>query len=836
MGRAYRPLLRAREAARAHNGRVTLEPLAWASVTAMEDVMAPQTRFPFADSAALLLAHWPYLLLLLLMWAGMAGVLARGMGYHRFFRDDLRLFPDATAGTGRGDAPGMAAQDLPPPARRIWVSAAFWAHFGAAALAATIWIAVHANATLVCAAARAACAHAFWRPEPFALDTPLRALVVAILAASVVALACSLAELRRPLANRRDDGGDLLRLSPGRIAAELGRGAAGAAAGAAAALAVLMLALWLRVRFATPEVSAFRGFLLFAVPAMAAILLANASPKRLPVISLTGLFLGIVLIAAAMAIGLSGRSGVTDGWGPVMAVVALALLWWLNGEDFKYRVPGFPDEAYARPFVRPDGAPRGGPGDGTPVAGHPGALDPIDALAAWHRRATGGDPGRRPVLVLLATSGGAYRATFWTALLLDKLARHDRPGDDFPDLTANIRLVTGASGGMVAGAYFAAMRADGDGGSVVARIEADVAAHQASPEGGNRRVIVPRDSLSAVLQQAVRRDLPRLFLPGRIARDRGTVLDAQWRTLGRTFAAMRPKEAEGVAPSIILSPMLVETGAPAFFSNLDLSCVRVDGRGQGQNRESVEVFAAFPAAWEHAAGGVTLATAVRLNATFPYVSPAASLPTTPAKRRLVDAGYYDNYGVDIATAFLQAERVRDWVVRHCAGVAILQARAFPTDKPVARPSRIARALHFLTSPAEALFRARAASQLFRNDQQLRLVQRAYDAHHALVHGAPCRRFVETFVFEAPVEASMSWTLTDDEIRAMDSVLDRARNGGPSPREANRSEREADFAAIKQREVTRQYRRLKAFWRVRSRRTAPPPPAPSRRARRAEPVA
>src|SRR5207244_764295 len=53
------------------------------------------------------------------------------------------------------------------------------------------------------------------------------------------------------------------------------------------------------------------------------------------------------------------------------------------------------------------------------------------------------------------------------------------------------------------------------------------------------------------------------------------------------------------------------------------------------------------------AGGVTLGTAVRLNATFPLVSPAAVLPCLPT-RRVVDAGYYDNHGVDVAASWLMA--------------------------------------------------------------------------------------------------------------------------------------------------------------------------------------
>ena len=47
-----------------------------------------------------------------------------------------------------------------------------------------------------------------------------------------------------------------------------------------------------------------------------------------------------------------------------------------------------------------------------------------------------------------------------------------------------------------------------------------------------------------------------------------------------------------------------------------------------------------------------------MNASFPYISPAVSLPVDPP-RRVVDAGYYDNYGVNLAAAW--AYMNREWI-------------------------------------------------------------------------------------------------------------------------------------------------------------------------------
>src|SRR5690606_38473534 len=162
------------------------------------------------------------------------------------------------------------------------------------------------------------------------------------------------------------------------------------------------------------------------------------------------------------------------------------------------------------------------------------------------------------------------RAGFWTSLLMDRLIADSAADGRWPGLADDLRLVTGASGGMVAGGYFVALAAEGalDEG-VTDRMSFDTWTRMASPDGDDRQHPIARDSLSPVVHRLASRDLLQLVTPWRPQHDRGRTLDAQWATLGRSFASLRDAEAEGRAPSIILSPMLVETGALALFSNLD---------------------------------------------------------------------------------------------------------------------------------------------------------------------------------------------------------------------------------------------------------------------------
>jgi hypothetical protein len=96
--------------------------------------------------------------------------------------------------------------------------------------------------------------------------------------------------------------------------------------------------------------------------------------------------------------------------------------------------------------------------------------------------------------------------------------------------------------------------------------------------------------------------------------------------------------------------MMVEDGRRLLIGNVDLSEVtsnRVrwigDDRLSVASRSAVHVEELFPGAL----ATLPLATAARLSASFPYVSSAVVLPTSP-RRRVVDAGYYDNYGLSLA--------------------------------------------------------------------------------------------------------------------------------------------------------------------------------------------
>ena len=319
---------------------------------------------------------------------------------------------------------------------------------------------------------------------------------------------------------------------------------------------------------------------------------------------------------------------------------------------------------------------------------------------------------------------------------------------------------------------------------------------------------IEADFLTPIAQSLFTHDLPHMFWPFRNGRDRGRSLEGAWKTLlhgvlDQPFSALKDGEAAGWRPSLIFSPMLVEDGRQLLISNLELSqVVRNRGVILGEehmeklpdgadyyplvanpplagtppddrvrrllSREGIELFKLFPPAHRT----FTLATAARMSGSFPYVLPAATLPTDPP-RRVVDAGYYDNYGVGIAASWLFTSM--DWVRANTSGVVVVQIRDGLSGRdrrreetPDAAPSLLRRGLQALTSPPEGLYNSRFGGNTFRNDNLLHLLGDFFRAR-----GFDRDFFTTvTFEFEGGNDVALNYTLNDGE----KSRLEQATRG------------------------------------------------------------
>jgi hypothetical protein len=420
------------------------------------------------------------------------------------------------------------------------------------------------------------------------------------------------------------------------------------------------------------------------------------------------------------------------------------------------------------------------------------------------------DERQTPKLVVVAVSGGANRSALWTAKVLDTLERDPVLGGSGRDpgpstFPRHIRVITGASGGMVGAAHYVATLND----------KGHDQFKQFKPED-----VVKDDHLSPIINRLVFREVPFLFLPlPYYTGDRGQALeDALARTtpdLDQTFEQLRSGEEAGWRPSLIFSPMLVEDGRRLLISNRNLPFLAVseghlllhgpsptDKRpprdqkapypaiekrakqlsdpGQDRySRSAIEFFRLFP----EARGRFRLSTAARMNASFPYVSPAVDLPTDPP-RRVVDAGYYDNYGVNVAAQWLYHHRA--WILTHKAQVVLIQVRdSLSQDQRLNLLTGEARRMgslrerwntstEWLTGPPAGAASARQSVMSFRNDEQLQVLSFLFNQRPEENAGDPQASFT-TVIFELPCEVGMNWYLTEEDKRQILGGIDNAVN-------------------------------------------------------------
>lgn len=399
----------------------------------------------------------------------------------------------------------------------------------------------------------------------------------------------------------------------------------------------------------------------------------------------------------------------------------------------------------------------------SPVGGTRVPLLPAEeVLTGFHDRWAADHPdGTRPKLLIVCTSGGGIRAGVWTAAVLAELDR--QMGSAFG---RHLRLITGASGGMLAAALYAGRR-------VV----------PTPPEVPDAHALA-RDSLWPTWQSLFFADAPSAVLPFHKDWDRAFALEASWvrntrragerSPLQATFADLLAAERDGLAPSLVFSPLMVEDGRRLLVSNLDLSDLAAetapslaepngtDVAPHGRiSQPAVEFFRLFPDAHRRFA----LSTAARLSATFPYISPAVNLPTAPA-RRIVDAGFFDNYGVGLAAGWLL--RNRRLVEALCGGVAVIEVRAFPLEQEktglpdtLLNPGGglLTSVLAGVSTPAEALGVIQSAGAYYRNDHLLGVLDDVFN-------GPDRPTFFVRTTLECAGDGSLSWAVSEagrDEI-------------------------------------------------------------------------
>ena len=298
-------------------------------------------------------------------------------------------------------------------------------------------------------------------------------------------------------------------------------------------------------------------------------------------------------------------------------------------------------------------------------------LKTLVMLQNWRKKFTG---TKRPKLVFLCASGGGKRAALWTLTAL-------QTADSLTGgkLSEHSVLITGASGGLIGASYFRELKLREKQG------------HAVGPYAALHRRKISTDNLNPLIFSLLANDLFVGFTKFNYNgdyyyRDRGYTFEEQLNQIteglmDKPITAYDSAELTGTIPMMILTPTIVNDGRKLYIAARPVSFMNYDILSYPGYRSTkisgIDFHSLFA---EQHGSGLRFLSALRMSATFPYITPNTTLPTEPAIQ-IMDAGISDNFGLSDAVRFLYA--YKDWVAANTSGVVFVSIRDSPKLSPIA---------------------------------------------------------------------------------------------------------------------------------------------------------
>ncbi len=296
----------------------------------------------------------------------------------------------------------------------------------------------------------------------------------------------------------------------------------------------------------------------------------------------------------------------------------------------------------------------------------------MDILNNWleKRKAVGDE---RPRMVIFCASGGGLKASL---MAIEALHRADSlmQGDFMP----RIALMAGASGGMLGMAWYR---------ELYLRKQEEMATDK---PGAEQLYAASRNLVNPITTSIVTTDL---FLP-RIAfeyaghtyyKDRGYAFEMQFNeytedAFDKPLGAYYKLERNADIPLLFVTPSVVNDGRRLIISAQKASYMMVAPAAMERpgdiDVDAVDFRRLFE---EQKAEQLRFSTALRMNATFPYILPNVLLPTSP-QIEVMDAGFRDNYGLKTAIRFVHV--FKDWILENTSGVVLVQVQVDDVEREI----------------------------------------------------------------------------------------------------------------------------------------------------------
>jgi len=274
----------------------------------------------------------------------------------------------------------------------------------------------------------------------------------------------------------------------------------------------------------------------------------------------------------------------------------------------------------------------------------------------------------KPVMIFINVSGGGLRSA---AFVMNVLQQLDSISEG--KLMKHTFLISGASGGMLAATYYRELY----------RMKLDSSFNLSEPRFSDD---ISGDLLNPIFTSMIARDLfapAQKFKVGNFSyvKDRGYAFEKKLSDNTHGILNIQMKdlvEAEYNAevPLMIFNSVIKSDGRKMVISTQPMSFMTKPFMHLNNSEispDAVDFAELFKA--QHPMN-LRVLTALRMNATFPYVLPNVWLPSKPVID-VMDAGLRDNVGQETSLRFI--ENFEDWIKQNTGGVLLLQIRDRSND-------------------------------------------------------------------------------------------------------------------------------------------------------------
>jgi len=365
-------------------------------------------------------------------------------------------------------------------------------------------------------------------------------------------------------------------------------------------------------------------------------------------------------------------------------------------------------------------------------------------------------PRKGAKVILVAANGGGIQAAAWSARVLTGIEAGCRSGGDCGgrSFARSIRVISAVSGGSVGAMYF--VNSYGKYGAKDGELPDNDALEQVVELAG-------RSSIDSLAWGLVYSDFLRTVAPflSRVQffrrTDRARTLEFEWQRdvdLKAMLGDWKRDTMAGNRPGVVFNATVVDDGRPLLFSTIE----------HDQNLSVAQIFDRLYEGYD-----TPVTSAVRMSATFPYVTPAARAHRrdksdwSQAEYHVVDGGYYDNYGMATLVECLDNELDKPEV--NVSELMVIRIHSMPVVNSPDRGLEKKRGFYYqMGVPLTALNNVRGAGQLSHGKVEFDLLQKRWRER------AGRKVDIEVATFEYPkYDAPLSWHLTDKQKQAIENA-------------------------------------------------------------------